>query len=81
MEFVIRKIPILTNDALGVNKSTDSLISFLFSDAIAYYSYNTDIDYFFKNSAYREDKTNYAYKYFVNLLDFSGIMVQFCQAP
>ncbi len=68
LEFIIRKIPILTNDALGVNKSTDSLISFLFSDAIAYYSYDTDIDYFFKNSTYREDKINYAYKYFVNFL-------------
>jgi len=66
LELIIRKIPILTNDLLNSKKSSDSFLSYFFSDAISYYSYNSDIDYFFQNEQYRINKSVYGYNYFLN---------------
>ncbi len=75
LEFIIRKIPILTESLKPItdNEFTDTLHHFLFSDAISYYTYPSDIDYFFSNLEYRMKKTSYAFDFFVNFISTDAV--------
>ena len=70
LELIARKIPIFTESLWNGRKTenSDSFALLFFSDALSYYTYSKDIDYFFNNPKYRSQKADYSLEYLINFL-------------